>query len=69
MQNDTLSGPELAALRERCGISQARLATLLGVARQTINRWENGLTAISPIKVLAIRELTRRVLSDKEALP
>lgn len=44
----------LTSLRTRAGLSQAALADKLGVSRQTINRWENGLTPISRIKIPAI---------------
>jgi len=36
-------------LRERLGLTQVELASRLGVAFATVNRWENGQTAPSPL--------------------
>lgn len=35
-------GPRLQQLRERAGYSQLVLATMIGVASNTISRWERG---------------------------
>jgi len=40
-------GTRLASARMSAGLSQAKLATLLGVTRGTITRWENGTRAPS----------------------
>lgn len=40
--------PKVRAFRERLGISQARLATLLNVAESSVRRWESGVSAPHP---------------------
>lgn len=48
----------LRALRARCGLTQEKLAVRLGVTFPTINRWENGRAAPSP---LALRQIAGMV--------
>ncbi len=47
----------IAALRRRAGLSQEALAERLDVSRQTVNKWESGVTAPDIDKVLAMSEL------------
>ena len=42
-----MTGKELRKLRTDAGLSQAELADLLDVARETVCRWERGKLAIS----------------------
>jgi putative transcriptional regulator len=39
--------PSVATIRERCGLSQAKFATLLGVSVRTLQDWEQGRRAPS----------------------
>jgi putative transcriptional regulator len=39
--------PDVASIRERTGLSQARFATLLGVSVRTLQDWEQGRRAPS----------------------
>jgi putative transcriptional regulator len=39
--------PDVAAIREKTGLSQARFATLLGVSVRTLQDWEQGRRAPS----------------------
>jgi transcriptional regulator with XRE-family HTH domain len=56
-----LKGKQVAAARELLGLSQAELAQAIGVARQTIARFEEGLNQPYPRTLDAIRfELERR---------
>lgn len=49
-----LPPPAMArAIRESAGVSQAQVATELGVARLTVSRWENGTR--HPRRALAVR--------------
>lgn len=41
-RHDLLSPPEIVALRESLGVSQADLARLLHLGNNTISRWERG---------------------------
>ena len=34
--------PEMKAIRERLGLSQEKLAVLLGVSKRTVENWEQG---------------------------
>lgn len=44
-------------LRERLGLTQVELASRLGVAFATVNRWENGQTAPSPLSWQQVQRL------------
>ena len=37
-------GESLAQVRKKSGLSQERAAEKLGVSRQTISKWENGVS-------------------------
>lgn len=37
-----LAGGDIVALREKLGVTQGRLAELLGCGKKSISRWENG---------------------------
>lgn len=47
--------------REKNGITQDRLAELLGVHKITLCRWETGFSPIPNFLVLALAELERRL--------
>lgn len=51
---------ELQAWRATLGVSQARLAALLGVRTMTISRWETGTRAIPSFLHLALEALRAR---------
>lgn len=51
---------QLKSIRERLGLTQAQLATKLGVTRNTINRWEMGLHPIPPLAATLLPLLRRR---------
>lgn len=48
---------DLKQLRAKLGLSQQALAGKLGVSRNTVNRWEMGTRAISPMAERLIRTL------------
>jgi transcriptional regulator with XRE-family HTH domain len=48
----------LRAFRKKEGISQERLAELLGVSRATVIRWESGKASPRPADLPAISEKT-----------
>ena len=43
-----LSGPEMAFLRSELGMTGKALAKTLGVTQESVSRWENDATPISP---------------------
>jgi len=43
-------------IRDRLGWSQQQLASELGVARATVNRWEVGRTKPSPLAAKRLKE-------------
>jgi transcriptional regulator with XRE-family HTH domain len=50
---------ELTAWRQQAGLSQAGLARLLDVDKQTVWRWEHGERAIPSYLRLALQSLTK----------
>lgn len=55
------SGRQVAAARELLGLKQGDLADLVGVARRTITKFENGEAAIKPATLNQIQaELEKR---------
>lgn len=57
-----MTGDELRALRHETGLSQMAFAGELGVAKNTVARWERGERPISKMVELAARQVaaTRR---------
>jgi transcriptional regulator with XRE-family HTH domain len=54
---------ELRARRAELGMSQAGLADQLGVAQQTISRWEGGGSSPGPRQIVALAEVLSLNLS------
>jgi len=50
-------------LRKQLGLSQDKLAALLGVAPYTVRRWESGKSQPSP---LALKQLSQFTKPDEE---
>jgi transcriptional regulator with XRE-family HTH domain len=50
---------ELHVWRKQAGLSQAGLAVLLGIDKQTVSRWERGDRGIPPFLHLALAYLAR----------
>ena len=65
-------GKSITKFRKKCGLSQERLAEEVGVARQTISKWELGETApdlkqakaLSEIFKVSLDELTGNDIKD-----
>jgi transcriptional regulator with XRE-family HTH domain len=53
------------AWREQHGLSQQRLAELLGTTNVTVYRWESGRQAIPPMLELALRWLDHELGQDR----
>jgi len=58
--------PEVAAIREKTGLSQARFARLLGVSIRTLQDWEQGRRAPSGTArtLLLVANITPRALLE-----
>jgi putative transcriptional regulator len=58
--------PSVAAIRERTGLSQAKLAELLGVSVRTLQEWEQGrrLPSGAARTLLRVAEKNPRALLD-----
>ena len=58
--------PEVASIREKTGLSQARFAQLLGVSVRTLQDWEQGRRAPSGAArtLLVVANKNPRVLLD-----
>ena len=59
-----MTGPQFRAVRERAGLSQAQAGRVLGVAAQSVYRWERGVRRIPSDAADEIRRLARK--SSKE---
>lgn len=57
----------LSTWRMLHGLSQQALANELGVAWNTVHRWEAGTRAIPPFLYLALREIERQLDDEEEA--
>lgn len=55
---------ELRAYRERLGMTQARLAGLLGVRQPHIARWERRGATITPMRAAWLRQEFRRIEAE-----
>lgn len=54
---NAMDGRELRAFRDRLGLSQSGLAVKLGIAANTVARWERGEREIPPFLRLALERL------------
>ena len=52
-------------LRAATGLTQEQFAAKIGVTFSTVNRWENGKGKPSPLAMLRIRALLKKVEQDK----
>ena len=57
---------ELQALRAKLGLTQPELAEKVGVARNTINRWEMGIRSIPEPVVRLLDYLTKEVRAETQ---
>ena len=53
---------EIAALRKKLDMSQRELGDRLGVARETVARWETGIVTAPPFTI----ELLERLVLEKK---
>jgi len=56
-----LKAAELRRTRLRLGLTQGQLAKELGVARNTVTRWETGARKIAPPVAIAVRSVASRL--------
>ena len=61
---DTDSGPRLRALREAAGLSQTRLASLIGVSRNAVSQWESGETQPSSKRLAKLAKALKVQIDD-----
>ena len=57
-----MSGEELRKWRLKHDLSQAELAELLGVAQQTVSRWESGSRKIPPYMCYLLEYIEEKLL-------
>jgi transcriptional regulator with XRE-family HTH domain len=57
---------ELKALRGSLGLTQEELAEKVGVARNTINRWEMGIRGIPEPVVRLVHYLAKEVRAERK---
>lgn len=63
-----MSGAELRQLRLQLGLSQQKLAKILGVHQPTVSRWERGMSPVPKSAALVLRMLQGHA-RDLEAYP
>ena len=61
-----MDGTELRALREKVGMTQEQLAKELGVAANTVARWERGERTIPPHLPLALKTIEQSYKESKK---
>lgn len=64
-------GEKIKSLRKRLGMSQEKLAELMGISRQAVAKWENGQSAPSTANLFKLAEMlnttTAFLLADDDA--
>ena len=63
----SLSPEKARSIREEAGLSQERLAALVGVSRLSVHHWERGRREPRPLQRKAWEETLARVLCDLPA--
>jgi len=61
-----MTGEELKALREKLGFTQTEFGQRVGVARNTVTRWETGLRRIPEPVVRLASYLAKEVRTEKQ---
>jgi len=61
-----MTGEDLKALRTQLGLTQAELAERIGVARNTINRWEMGIRRIPEPVARLMQYLAKEVRAERK---
>jgi DNA-binding transcriptional regulator YiaG len=56
---------EIKELRKRLGLTQEKLAVMLGVSCYTVKRWEQGRCKPSPLARRAIDEFLKRMKEEQ----
>lgn len=57
---DKMTGKEIREWRKQMGLTQERLAQLIGVSFQTVNRWERGIFKPSNLAIEKVQLLISR---------
>jgi DNA-binding transcriptional regulator YiaG len=64
---DNLKGNDVKQIRKEAKLTQAELASLLGVTVTTVSQWERGATSIHPLMAEGIKSKTRHLVSRAAA--
>jgi transcriptional regulator with XRE-family HTH domain len=56
---------KIKELRDITGLTQEQLAAKIGVTFSTVNRWENGKGKPSPLAMMRIQTLFKKVRMDQ----
>lgn len=54
-----MTGKEVRAIRRKLGLTQQELADRVGVARNSVTRWELGIIGIKESAVLLLKRLAK----------
>lgn len=63
-----MTGNEMKALRQRAGLSQAALATAIGMSRESVGRMERSADAVERRTELAVRYIALKGLQAQRSL-
>lgn len=64
-KDSLLTGKEIRFLRKQMNLKANELADILGVTKQTVSRWENGKTEVSPYNDKLIRMICIQLLQER----
>lgn len=67
VQIPTMTCTTFRRLREKLGLSQAKLAARMGVSSNTIYRWEVGTVTVPPPVAVLIRILVEQAQEDERS--
>jgi DNA-binding transcriptional regulator YiaG len=62
-----MGGKELKKMRESLGLTQVKLAEILGIRSNTVARWENGVLIVPKTVELAMRTVKADIEKEKKS--
>lgn len=63
-----MTGLDIASMRERLGLTQTQLASILGVHYVTVSRWETGHYKVPPYHVAILQAIANNPQASGELI-
>jgi len=60
---------QVKALRKKTGLTQEQFARVVGVTGRTVSGWETGKTKVSPLALVALRQIEAQQAEKKDDTP